>query len=353
MTHSAIKTSLLITTLMIIGVGSSALCEAAPRGPSISQGNQVTNNVRNNSRRPGLWTRTRNRLRRNPAVKQNQTAAAKNRISVKEAWHKVREELQVYRGPALERWSDRLTIGRSTFNKTQTVGQNLKTLVEQQKIPHYTAKINGKDVLHVVVDLAKGKQTKKTLRAVYGRVGAQTIELNYKAATKKNVYGHVAVRVGKGAVYDLTGTQGVANLPKFMESALKTIRGTSNLSFARRRNLRRFMEGRKASPHASASVYFGMLYQAKPQELKETGKIYDSRMKAIKEFSVSGGDGSKGIFSCAQFLTEGVPFLNNRGVARTVGAKGAASSGRNSPQLEAVVVYKMPGVTQDQLAQFP
>ncbi len=346
MTHAATKTTLLMTAILIIGVWSAPV-EATPRGPTVSrQGNAVTNKAP----RRGFRARIRDRIRRNPAA---ENKAPKNRISVKEAWHKVREELQVYRGPRLERWSDRLTVGRSTFNKKQTVGQNLKSLVEQKGIPHYTAKVNGKDVLHVVVDLAKGKQTKKAIRAVFGRVGAQTIELNYKAATKKNVYGHVAVRVGKGAVYDLTGTQGVAQLPKFLESTLKAVRGTSNLSFARRRNLRRFMEGRKASPHASASVYFGMLYAATPKEVKATGKTYDARMKQIKEFSVSGGDGAKGIYSCAQFLTEGVAFLNERGVARTVGAKGAASSGRNSPQLEAVVVYKMPGVTQDQLAQFP
>ena len=351
MTHSAINTSLLVTTLMILAAGGSAPAEATPRGDSVRR-QDIQRLAPRNDKRPGLWARTRNTLRRNPATT-NQATPAKDRVSMKEAWHKVREELQVYRGPALERLSDRLTIGRSTFDKKQTVGQNLKSLVQQQNIPHYMAKVNGKDVLHVVVDLAKGKQTKKTLRAVYGRVGAQTIELNYKAATKKNVYGHVAVRVGQGAVYDLTGTQGVAQLPKFMESALKALRGTSNLSFARRRNLRRFMEGRKDNGHASASVYFGMLYQAKPQEIKDTGKTYASRMKQIKEFSVSGGDGAKGVYSCAQFLTEGVAFLNDRGIGSTVGAKSAASSGRNSPQLEAVVVYKMPGVTQEQLSQFP
>ena len=344
MNQKAVKASLFVAAVTVASVGWFATADARPRGATFNRQGNTVSTARNTPR-------VRDSVRRN-----NVTAtqgAKKNRISIKEAWHKVREELQVYRGPALERWSDRWAIGRSTFNKKQTVGQNLKSLVEAQNIPHYTAKVNGKDVLHVVVDLAKGKQTKKTLRAVYGRVGAQTIELNYKQATKKNVYGHVAVRVGKGAVYDLTGTQGVANLPKFMESALKTLRGTSNLSFARRRNLRRFMEGRKARPNASASVYFGMLYGADAKEVKDTTKTYNTRLKQIKEFSVSGGDGAKGVYSCAQFLTEGVAFLNERGINRTVGAKSAASSGRNSTQLEAVLVYKMPGVTQEQLAQFP
>ncbi len=342
MTQKAVKASLFIAAAAVISMGVVATADAKPRGATFNRQGGSMSNSRNTPR-----NRVQNRVRNNTS------GQGKTRVSMKEAWHKVREELQVYRGPMLERWSDRLAIGRSTFNKKHTVGQNLKSLVEAQNIPHYTAKINGKDVLHVVVDLAKGKQTKKTLRAVYGRVGAQTIELNYKQATKKNVYGHVAVRVGQGAVYDLTGTRGVATLPKFMETALKTLRGSSNLSFARRRNLRRFMEGRKASPHASASVYFGMLYGASPKEVKETAKTYNKRLKEIKEFSVSGGDGAKGVYSCAQFLTEGVAFLNQRGVNSTVGAKSAASSGRGSDKLEAVLVYKMPGVTQEQLAQFP
>ena len=348
MTHVNPRLTALMVAMMIVASTWAAPSQATPRGATFST-TPGTAAPRTNQQRPGLWSRIRNRQRRNPATNQ----AAKDRISLKDAYHKVREELQVYRGPALERWSDRLAMGRQTHNPQKSIAGNLKAMVEKHNIPHYTAQINGRDVLHVVVDLAQGKQTKKAVRGVLRSVGAQTIELNYKAATPKNQYGHVAVRVGKGATYDLTGTQGVAQLPKFLEKTLKAVRGTSNLSFARRRNLRRFMEGRKAGRSASASIYFGMLYGASPEQVKQTSKIYDKRMKQITEFKVSGGDGSKGVFSCAQFLTEGVPFLNERGVNRTVGAKGAASSGRNSPQLEAVVVYKMPGVTQEQLSQFP
>ncbi len=298
-----------------------------------------------------------------PQVKQPATArkplqkAAKgvksDRISWRDTLHKVREEFQIYRGDRMERWANRIKVGRSDFNPKQTVKQNLGDLAKKEGIDHYYAKINGKDVLHLVVDLAKGKQTKDPLRKVMRRVGNETIELNYKQATKKNVYGHVAVRVGDGALYDLTGSRGVAQLPAFMEKTLQAIRGTSSLTFARKRSLRRFMESRKDNSHASASVYFGMLFAAKPKEVRETQKIYNKRIKQVKDFSVSGGDAKKGVYSCAQFLTEDVPFFNQRGVAANIGAKGTAGSARKSPELQAVVVYKMPSVTKDQLKQFP
>ena len=281
------------------------------------------------------------------------TGKDKGRLGLKDAWHKAREEMQVYRGQRLERWSDRLTVGRSDFDAKSSVSGNLKALVKEHNIPHYYAKVGGKELLHVVVDLAKGKQTKNTLRQVLRRVGQQTIELNYKVASKKNAYGHVAMRVGNGALYDLTGSQGVAQLPKIVEKTLKVLRGTSNLSMARKRSLRRFMESRKDNSHASASVYMGMLYQASPEDVKQTQKTYEARLGQIKEFNVSGGDAKKGVYSCAQFLTEDVPFLNQRGIGRNIGAKGTATAARNSSKLEAVVVYKMPAVTQEQLSQFP
>mgnify|MGYP006971718920 CR=1 FL=1 len=281
------------------------------------------------------------------------TDAKSGRISWRETLAKAREEFQVYRGDRMERWANRIKVGRSEFNTKQTVKQNLDELVNKEGIEHYYAKVDGKDTLHVVVDLAKGKGTRDPLRSVLRRVGNQTIELNYKQATQKNVYGHVAVRVGDGALYDLTGSRGVAQLPKFMEKTLQAIRGTNSLTFARKRSLRRFMESRKDSPHASASVYFGMLFAAKPEEVKQTQKIYNKRINSVKAFNVSGGDASKGEYSCAQFLTEDVPFFNKRGVDKNIGAKGTASAARKSPELQAVVVYKMPTVKQDQLSQFP
>ena len=279
--------------------------------------------------------------------------AKSGRISWRETLAKAREEFQVYRGDRMERWANRVKVGRSDFNTKQTVKENLGELVKKEGIEHYYAKVDGKDTLHVVVDLAKGKGTRDPLRSVLRRVGNETIELNYKQATKKNVYGHVAVRVGDGALYDLTGSRGVAQLPKFMEKTLQAIRGTNSLTFARKRSLRRFMESRKDSPHASASVYFGMLFAANPKEVKQTQKIYNKRIGQVKDFNVSGGDASKGVYSCAQFLTEDVPFFNKRGVDKNIGAKGTASAARKSPELQAVVVYKMPTVKQDQLSQFP
>ncbi len=288
-----------------------------------------------------------------PASQEKKPASKSGRISWRETIAKAREEFQVYRGDRLERWANRMKVGRSDFNKKMTVKENLADLVKKEGIDHYYADVGGKQVLHVVVDLAKGKGTREPLRRVLRRVGNETIELNYKQATKKNVYGHVAVRVGDGALYDLTGSRGVAQLPKFMEKTLQAIRGTSSLTFARKRSLRRFMESRKDNVSKSASVYFGMLFEAKPKEVRETQKIYNKRIKQVKDFSAGGGDATKGVYSCAQFLTEDVPFFNKRGIDKNIGAKGTASAARKSPELQAVVVYKMPSVNQDQLKQFP
>ena len=266
------------------------------------------------------------------------------------AWRKARQEMQVYRGDRLERWSNRLAVGRSDFSAKLSVKANLEKLAKDRRLPHYYADVGGRQVLHVVVDLAKGKQTKQALRSVMRRVGKQTIELNYKQASPKNRYGHVAVRVGDNALYDLIGTHSGARLPWLLEKAVKLLRGHGNLSFARKRNLRRFMESRKGD---SSSIYFGMLFSASPAELKQTRKLYNKRLKQVKEFSINGGDASKGVFSCAQFLTEGLPFLNDRGVASNIGAKGVAKDARDSSQLEAVVVYRMPGASGPQLTQFP
>ena len=275
---------------------------------------------------------------------------SKHRLSIREAWSAVREELQVYRGDRLERLSNFFTVGPSRFDAERSVAENLKAVVDKEKLPHYYADINGRQVLHVVIDLAQGKQTRKALRSVLRRVGKQTIELNYKSPTAKNPYGHVAVRTGGGALFDLTGTKGMAELPPSLSKILSTIRGSSDLSFARRRSLRRFMESRSEAD--SASVYFGMLYAATPEQIQQTEQIYRQRQGEMKEFCVSGGDASKGVYSCAQYLTENVPFLNERGIGRNIGAKSMAGAGRGASALEAVVVYKMPSVKPEQLT-FP
>ena len=268
-------------------------------------------------------------------------------MGLRSAWKKVREEFQVYKGNRIERMINRFRQGRSTFNKKLSVKENLKSLVEKHNIPHYYGDVGGKKVLHVVVDLAQGKKTSKVVRQIMANVGQQTIELNYKAAGGRNPYGHVAVRVGSGATYDLTGSRGVEKLPPLLAKGLKFLTGSADLSMARRRNLRHFMETRKNSD--SASVYFGMLFSADAKEIKATETVYSKRMKQMTAFSVGGGDASKGVYSCAQFLTENVPFLNTRGIGAQIGARGTASSAAAAQSLEAVVVYKTAKVEQSSL----
>jgi len=272
------------------------------------------------------------------------------RLTLGETIARARDEFQLYRGHRLERFSDYFVVGRSRFDAKLAVSDNLKRVVEDEKLPHYYAEIGGREVLHVVIDLARGKETTRAVRAVMGRVGQQTIELNYKAATEKNRYGHVAVRLGGGALFDLTGTRGLAELPPVAAKILDTVRGSSDLSLARRRSLRRFMESRKDG--GDGAGFFGMLYAASPEQIEGTEAIYRKRQSEMTAFSVGGGDGSKGVFSCAQFLTEDVPFFNERGIGRSIGAKSTASAGRASAALEAVIVYKMPSALAEQPA-FP
>ncbi len=287
------------------------------------------------------------------ANKPKPKAKAESRIGLRATLRAAKENFQVYRGDRIEKWANRVKVGRSDFNKKHSVKKNLVDLVKANKMDHYYAKIDGRDVLHVVVELGQGRGTKDSVRGILRRVGSETIELNYKGATQKNPYGHVAVRVGNGALYDLTGTQGTANLPKFMERTLTFIRGKKDLTFARKRNMRKFMEGRKDSANASASVYYGMLFAANAKEVSQTQTLYNERLKQATSFNVSGGDGSKGEYSCAQFLTENVPFFNSRGVGANIGAKTTTHAAKNSMQLEAVVVYKMPSVPTEKAQQYP
>jgi hypothetical protein len=277
-------------------------------------------------------------------------AGDRRRVSVTEVWQKLRDEFQLYRGRALERWSDRLAVGHSSFDPGLTVKKNLEALVKEHQLPHYYADIRGKQVLHVIVDLAQGEKTASSLRQAFRRVGSDTIELNYKAATPKSPYGHVAVRVGDGATYDLTGTRGTAELPQPLRLALAFVRGSEDLSFGRKRNLRRFMETRRAGPDISPSLFYGLLFRADAKELADTAARYESRLKQVTEFSVVGGDADRGVYSCAQFLTHAVPFFNQRGVPAAVSAKGITRAALESDALEAVIVYRTPRVSDEEVA---
>lgn len=290
---------------------------------------------------------------RGAAVRPPRAAEPKTRLGIRETLRAARKELHVYRGRTLERMGDFLTLRRSTFDKTKSVAQNLEAVVQKKGIPHYYKEINGRKVLHVVVDLGQGKTSKKAVREVFRRIGRESIELNYKAPTKKNTYGHVAVRVGLGATYDLTGTRGVAQLPRPLERAIQAISGKSDLTFARKRNLRRFMESRKEKPQSEGDLYYGLIFGANTEGLHETRALYEKRLGEITSFSVSGGDSTKGVYSCAQFLSEGVPFFNDKGITKTASAKGMVRNAVASDKLEAVVVYKTPGVGEDRLNALP
>lgn len=265
------------------------------------------------------------------------------RETAKAAWG----QFQVYRGKFLERVSDRMVMGRPNFNRKLSVKENLKALVKEKGMNHFYKQIDGRDVLHVVVELGKGKESKRQIRDVFKRIGKQTVEMNYKLPSKSNPYGHVAVRAGDGALYDMTGTRGVVPLPPVVEKMLKLVRGHSSISTARKRSERRFLESR--SGDQSSSVYYGMLYAAKPKEISSLASLYDARRKTITEFKVGGGDASKGEYSCAQFLTENVPYMNKRGVNGTISAKATERMSKASKDLQAVVVYKMPGASLDSL----
>ncbi len=272
--------------------------------------------------------------------------AGGHRLSLGEALGRARAELQIYRGEHLERLSDLLTVGRSRFDPSLSVADNVKRAAEEAHLTSYLADLDGRQVLHVVVPLASGASTARAVRALQRQVGEQTIELNYKAASSTNPYGHVAVRTGGGALFDLTGTRGVAELPPLLGALLGALQGSPDLSLARRRSLRRFMESRQASD-ASSSVFHGLLFAATPAEIEQTEDLYRRRQGQVKAFAVGGGEASKGVFSCAQFLTEGVPFLNQRGIGASVSARATASAARRSPQLEAVLVYQPPGAATE------
>jgi|GEM_PF-5707023 hypothetical protein len=272
-------------------------------------------------------------------------------LGLRETIQQVWSELQVYGGKHLERASNFKAFGRSDFDTRLSVASNLEALVKERNLPHYYAKVKGRDVLHLVVDLASNN-SKAEIRAIMKRVGQQTVELNHKAPTKRNRYGHVAVRVGDAATYDLTGTQGVVQPPPLVQKFLRVVQGSNDATFARRRSLRRFFEARTPNP-TSSSIYYGYLFKATESEQGKLEADYETRLKEATAFAVSGGNAAEGVFSCAQFLTEGIPFLNDRGIASNIGASRTATSARNSTTMEAVVVYKMPSVQKEDLRGYP
>ena len=161
--------------------------------------------------------------------------SSSNRLGIRESLRRAREELQLYRGRKLERWSDRLAYGKSDFNAGRSVGENLADLAADAGIPTFTRTINGRPVLHLVVDLGQGKKSTKAIRRIFKRVADSTVEVNFKAPGGKNTAGHVAIRVGDGATYDLTGTEGVVQLPGVVERPLRFITGRNGIVMPRKR----------------------------------------------------------------------------------------------------------------------
>ena len=268
-------------------------------------------------------------------------SSSSHRLGMREALQRAREELQLYRGRKVERWSDRLAYGRSDFDPGRSVSDNLASLAADAGIETFTRNINGRPVLHLVVDLGQGKKSTKAIRRIFKRVADNTIEVNFKAPGGRNTAGHVAVRVGDGATYDLTGTEGVVQLPGMVERPLRFITGRKGIVMPRKRSLRRFFETRKDRVGAPP-VFYGMLFQASAGELKAVEGAYEQRLGKVTQFSFGGGDPEKGVFSCAQFLTHDTPFLAERGIRPTVSAMGMANAAATSPSLAAVIVYKMP-----------
>lgn len=275
-------------------------------------------------------------------------ATSGNRLGIRESLRRAREELQLYRGRKVERWSDRLAYGRSDFDPQRSVADNLSALADEAGIQTFTRNINGRPVLHLVVDLGQGKKSTKAIRRIFKRVADNTVEVNFKAPGGKNTAGHVAIRVGDGATYDLTGTEGVVELPGVVERPLRFITGRKGIVMPRKRSLRRFFESRKDRV-GSPAVFYGMLFQASAGELKQLEQGYEQRLGQVTQFSFGGGDPDKGVFSCAQFLTHDTPYLAERGIRPTVSAMGMAHAAATSPALAAVVVYKMPSTPVDKL----
>jgi hypothetical protein len=265
-------------------------------------------------------------------------------LGARDAWRVLKNEFQLYRGRRLERLSDRRAYGKSDFDRSRSVAANLAALAGETGLPTFTRSIGGRDVLHIVVDLGQGKASTRAIRRVFRRVAADTIEMNFKSPGGSNTAGHVAVRVGAGATYDMT--PGVS-LPDPIMRSLRWVSGRDSITMARKRSLRRFLEARKDV--GTPAVYYGMLFAASPEEVTGLEKTYERRLGQVKTFSYAGGDPERGEFSCAQFLTHEVPFFEQRGVHATSAARSAASGAAHSPELAAVIVYKTARTPIDEL----
>ncbi len=325
----------LVLLTLVIGLAAAQPAIAAPTG-----------NAARTEQRPGRVKSALARLKARFVRPKAKTSS--HQLGLREALTRAREELQLYRGRKLERWSDRLAYGRSDFDPHRSVADNLSAMAAEAGIETFTRKINGRPVLHLVVDLGQGRKSKKAIRRIFKRVADSTVEVNFKAPGGRNTAGHVAIRVGDGATYDLTGTEGVVELPGVVERPLRFITGRKGIVMPRKRSLRRFFESRKDRA-GSPAVFYGMLFQASAGEIKQLEQGYEQRLGQVKEFSFGGGDPEKGVFSCAQFLTHDTPFLSERGIRPTVSAMGMAHAAATSPSLAAVVVYKMPSISVDKL----
>jgi len=251
-----------------------------------------------------------------------------DKLSVWQTLKHVKKQLQIYRGDRAERLFDRFAVGRTTFDKRLSVADNLRALGHEPGMRLSKTTINHRDIPVLEIELG-GKHSTNAIRKLH------------KKPTQANPYGHVAVRPGVGGIYDMTGTRGLYELPWLARAALKLVHGgDGNVSTARKRNPRRFLESRK--DQKSTDIYVGMLFAASAEESSALQALYNTRRNEVTEFSVSGGDADKGVYSCAQFLTHQAPFLNQRGINRTVSAKGMAGDGFRSVALEGMVVYRMP-----------
>lgn len=317
-----------LVLLLLIGL--------APAGPALASGGSTGGAAPQRGVKAAL-ARARARFVR----PKSKASASGKQLGLRESLRRAREELQLYRGRRVERWSDRLAYGRSDFDPRRSVAENLSELAAEAGIETFTKSINGRPVLHLVVDLGQGKKSTKAIRRIFKRVAESTVEVNFKAPGGRNTAGHVAIRVGDGATYDLTGTEGVVELPGMVERPLRFITGRKGIVMPRKRSLRRFFETRKDRA-GSPPVFYGMLFQASAGELQSLEKGYEQRLGQVKQFSFSGGDPDQGVFSCAQFLTHETPFLAERGIRPTVSAMGMAHAAASSPALAAVIVYKMP-----------
>jgi hypothetical protein len=251
----------------------------------------------------------------------------------------------LYRGRLIERASDLRAFGRPNFGARRSVAEDLVTVAQRNEIPHEFRSIGGRQVLHLQVELGHGEATARALRAILRRVGSDTIELHYKvpAAGGRTPYGHIAVRVGDGATYDLIGDPSGQPVSR----PLQWLTGQRTMSKARRRNLRRFFESRMILPRKGETIFKGYLFRATRSDVAETKAIFERRIGEVTAFSLYGKDEEgrgpdDGVYSCGTFVTHRLPFLNTRGVHSSIGAEEIDSAAERSPALDAVIEYRLP-----------